>query len=73
LGKQVLRFRRLGIAAPGRIQRSLELNRLLVNAVKDRNTIEATRIVEQIVSEGITTLRALLNADEKNEKTGLHL
>jgi DNA-binding GntR family transcriptional regulator len=60
LGKQVLRFRRLGMTPPGRIQRSLELNQALVNVIKNRNGIEATQIVERIISEGITALRMLL-------------
>ena len=63
LGKQVLRFRRLGMTPPGRIQRSLELNQALVNAIKDRNTVEATPIVDRIISEGLISLRALLSTE----------
>jgi DNA-binding GntR family transcriptional regulator len=63
LGKQVLRFRRLGMTPPGRIQRSLELNRDLVNAIKNKNSVESTWIVEQIISEGAVALRTLLNGD----------
>jgi DNA-binding GntR family transcriptional regulator len=64
LGKQVLRFRRLGMTPSGRIQRSLELNQLLVDAIKDRNGIEATQIVERIISEGIISLRKQLNTEK---------
>jgi DNA-binding GntR family transcriptional regulator len=70
LGKQVLRFRHLGMIPPGRIQRSLELNRLLVGAIKDRNGAEAAQIVERIISEGLIALRALLNAEAKERKEG---
>jgi DNA-binding GntR family transcriptional regulator len=66
LGKQVLRFRRLGMTSPGRIQRSLELNQALVNAIKERHAFEATQIVERIISEGNIALRELLSA-EANE------
>jgi hypothetical protein len=60
----------LGMIPPGRIQRSLELNRLLVGAIKDRNGAEAAQIVERIISEGLIALRALLNAEAKERKEG---
>jgi DNA-binding GntR family transcriptional regulator len=63
LGKQVLRFRRLGMTPPGRIQRSLELNQALVKAIRERNAVEATPIVERIISEGLISLRALLSTE----------
>ncbi len=68
LGKQVLRFRRLGMTPPGRIQRSLELNQILVNAIKDRNVIEAKQVVERIISEGLIALRTQLNMEESESK-----
>lgn len=70
LGKQVLRFRRLGMTPPGRIQQSFELNRKLVDSVRNRNGAEATRIVERIISEGTIALRALLNADAAGRQEG---
>jgi DNA-binding GntR family transcriptional regulator len=68
LGKQVLRFRRLGMTPPGRIKRSFELNQLLVDAIKDRNGAEATQIVQRIISEGLVALQVLLNAEAKERK-----
>ena len=68
LGKQVLLFRRLGMTPPGRIQRSLELNQALVKAIKEKNGIEATQIIEQIISEGRIALRTLLNVEANERK-----
>lgn len=70
LGKQVLRFRRLGMTPPGRIQRSWELNRLLVDAIKNRNSADATQIVERIISEGTIALRALPTVAANKRKEG---
>ena len=67
LGKQVLRFRRLGMALPGRIQRSFQLNEMLVRAIVDRNAVQATQTVEQIISEGAHAIKQQIESGSKNK------
>ena len=73
LGKQVLRFRRLGMALPGRIQRSFELNEALVSAIRGRDVESVSRMVGTIISEGAIALKTQLKAEAskraKKQKT----
>lgn len=63
LGKQVLRFRHLGMTPPGRIKRSFELNKALVSAIKDKDSLSAVKYAEQIIYEGLISLRTLLDKE----------
>ena len=62
LGKQVLRFRLLGMTPPGRLQRSYELNKALLTAIKDRDRLSAFEIVEKIIYDALAAMRPLLES-----------
>lgn len=68
LGKQVLRFRRLGMALPGRVRRSFELNRCLVISIKNRDENKALKNFEKILNEGGIALKKQLKEIKKSRK-----
>jgi len=63
LGKQVLRFRRLGMTIPGRIESSLERHKKLVEAIKNMDVLSSTRIAKEIIYGGLEALRSLLGKE----------
>jgi DNA-binding GntR family transcriptional regulator len=60
VAKPVMRFRLLGMKPPGRIQRSFELNKALVKAIKDKHVRAAEELAAKLIYEGLVSLRTVL-------------